>query len=681
MRLTVRQTFRALAILSLMVGSITLIVTSGFWTLASKYSDPIRADVPLSSLVTCNTPRAANEPRIAILSLYLKEEKLYELTWPNRVSYADRHGYLTIDATSYQEIQTHKEFTAIDPQYLKLLAITRALQDGDCKEIDWIMWMDADAFFLNHSQRLETHIDEHYDLVLNAMGKPPDDVYAVNNGIMFIKNSPFSLQFFTAMWEYVDMYTNSKQCTKDQLGHDVNGSHPMGRYRDQALCDLGNIIWHDQGLLMITLRAIPASLKEWEDVDSKGTVFCHAKFTPTRDFNSCLDWYQPGDLVLHFAGIVFSKGWQPEQRYSAIEAFFGSTNFETGEVDWENAVNLKPTFMTYCHNQFTPVAKVAGPTPGLVAKYTRERQWVGYAEMASAVSNAGGLGVLTALTQPTPEHLRQEIKRCRSMLKDPKTPFGVNLTILPAITPPPYAKYVDVIIEEGIKVVETAGNNPAEFIKRFKAANIKILHKCTAIRHCLSAQRNGVDWLSVDGFECAGHPGEDDITNLILLPKAAKVLKIPFIASGGFGDGRGLAAALAMGAEGVNMGTRFMATKEAPIHENVKKAMVAATERDTNLMFRTMHNTARVFKNKVSNEVVAIERKGNAKFADVQHLVAGVRGKQVYENGDVDYGVWSAGQVLGLIDDIPSCEALLTRMVAEAEDIIKGRLARMTARL
>ncbi|TPX44359.1 nitronate monooxygenase [Synchytrium endobioticum] len=304
-------------------------------------------------------------------------------------------------------------------------------------------------------------------------------------------------------------------------------------------------------------------------------------------------------------------------------------------------------------------------------------QWVGYASMAAAVSNAGGLGIITALTQPTPEHLRQEIRKCRSLLKDPTTPFGVNLTILPAITPPPYSQYVDAIIDEGIKIVETAGSNPVEFIKRFKANNVKIIHKCTSIRHCLSAQRNGVDWLSVDGFECAGHPGEDDVPGMILLPMAAKMLKIPFIASGGIGDARGLLAALAMGAEGVNMGTRFMATKEAPIHENVKKAMIAATERDTNLMFRTMHNTARVFKNKVSDEVVAIERQGNAKFQDVQHLVAGARGKMVYENGDVNHGVWSAGQVLGLIEDIPSCEELLNRMVSEAEDIINNRLAKM----
>ncbi|KAF8928803.1 hypothetical protein BGZ47_001420, partial [Haplosporangium gracile] len=209
-------------------------------------------------------------------------------------------------------------------------------------------------------------------------------------------------------------------------------------------------------------------------------------------------------------------------------------------------------------------------------------QWVGTAELASAVSNAGGLGILTALTQPTPEHLRNEIRRCRTMTNKP---FGVNLTLLPAMTPPPYAEYGDVIVQEGIKVVETAGNNPGEHIRKFKEAGIFVIHKCTSIRHALTAQRLGADMLSIDGFECAGHPGEDDVTGLILLPLAAKALKIPFIASGGFGDGTGLAAALALGAEGVNMGTRFLCTQEAPIHNNIKESMVKATERDTSLIF------------------------------------------------------------------------------------------------
>jgi len=300
-------------------------------------------------------------------------------------------------------------------------------------------------------------------------------------------------------------------------------------------------------------------------------------------------------------------------------------------------------------------------------------QWVGTAELASAVSNAGALGILTALTQPTPEDLRKEIKRCRSMTDKP---FGVNITLLPAINPPPYEKYVDVIIEEGIKIVETAGNNPGPHIARMKKHGIKILHKCTTVRHALSAQKLGVDFLSIDGFECAGHPGEDDIGGLVLLAKAAKTLKVPFIASGGFGDGRGLAAALSLGAEGINMGTRFMCTVEAPIHGNVKKAIVEATERDTSLMFRTLHNTARVYKNKVSLEVVATEKKG-CEFKDVQHLVSGQRGRQVYINGDKEFGVWSMGQVAGLIDDIPTCKVLVERIVDDAQKIISERLVGM----
>ncbi|KAJ3073186.1 hypothetical protein HK102_006057 [Quaeritorhiza haematococci] len=302
-------------------------------------------------------------------------------------------------------------------------------------------------------------------------------------------------------------------------------------------------------------------------------------------------------------------------------------------------------------------------------------QWVGTAELASAVSNAGALGILTALTQPTPEHLRKEIARCRTMTNKP---FGVNLTILPAINPPPYEEYAKVIIESGIKVVETAGNNPQKYVKMFKDAGVFVIHKCTAIRHALSSQRMGVDMLSIDGFECAGHPGEDDVTGLILLAKAAKSLSVPYIASGGFGDGRGLAAALALGAEGVNMGTRFLCTKEAPVHDNVKEAIVKASERDTALMFRTLHNTARVFKNKVSMEVVRIEnRPGGAKFEDVRDLVSGQRGRKVFEAGELDHGVWTAGQVMGLIDDIPTCQELVPRIVADAERIIRGRLGKL----
>ena len=300
-------------------------------------------------------------------------------------------------------------------------------------------------------------------------------------------------------------------------------------------------------------------------------------------------------------------------------------------------------------------------------------QWVGRATLVSAVANAGALGFITALTQPTPEDLTKEIARCRDWTDKP---FGVNLTILPAITPPPYAEYRAAIIESGVKIVETAGYKPQEHVDDFKKHGVKVIHKCTAVRHALSAERMGVDAISIDGFECAGHPGEDDIPGLILIPAAADKVKIPMIASGGFGDGRGLVAALALGAEGINMGSRFMATKESPIHENVKQRMVANDERATDLIFRTMHNTARVAKNAISQQVVALEREG-AKFEDVRELVAGSRGKGVYELGDPDYGIWSAGMVQGLIHDVPSCAELISRIVAEAEGMIRGRLDRM----
>lgn len=302
-------------------------------------------------------------------------------------------------------------------------------------------------------------------------------------------------------------------------------------------------------------------------------------------------------------------------------------------------------------------------------------QWVGTAELASAVSNAGALGILTALTQPTPEDLRKEIARCRTMTDQP---FGVNLTILPAITPPPYAEYLQVIIDSGIRIVETAGNNPKDFIGKLRERDIKVVHKCTSVRHALSAERAGVDIVSIDGFECAGHPGEDDVPNLILIPAAVRALKIPVIASGGIGDGRGMAAALALGAQGINMGTRFMITKEAPIHDNIKQALVKAGERDTNLMFRTMHNTARVFKNAISNEVVAMERKG-AKFEDVRPLVAGARGKVALKEGNVDGGVISAGMVIGLIDDVPSCAELIERIVTECREQLRAASAMAAA--
>jgi NADH:quinone reductase (non-electrogenic) len=288
-------------------------------------------------------------------------------------------------------------------------------------------------------------------------------------------------------------------------------------------------------------------------------------------------------------------------------------------------------------------------------------QWVGFAELASAVSNAGGLGVLTALSQPTPADLRREIARCRSMTDKP---FGVNLTILPTITPPPYAEYITAIVESGIKIVETAGNNPRDFAPRFKEHGITVIHKCTSVRHALSAERHGVDIISIDGFECAGHPGEDDVTNLILIPAAARACKIPVVASGGIADGYQMAACLALGAQGINMGTRFMCTQEAPIHDNVKQALAKATERDTNLILRSMHNTSRVLKNAVSDEVVAMERRGAA-FEDIRHLVAGARGKNALRTGDVEDGIVSAGMVIGLIDDIPSCRDLIARIIRE----------------
>ena len=300
-------------------------------------------------------------------------------------------------------------------------------------------------------------------------------------------------------------------------------------------------------------------------------------------------------------------------------------------------------------------------------------QWVGYAEMAAAVSNAGGLGTLTALSQPDPDALTKEIARTREMTD---APFAVNLTVLPSINPPPYAEYVDAIVESGVKIVETAGQSPREFVETFKANGIRILHKCTQVRHALSAQKSGVDVISIDGFECAGHPGEKDIPNLLLVPLAVRALDIPVIASGGIGEGRGLAAAMAMGADGINMGTRFCATKEAPIHDNIKRALVEATEHDTRLIFRTMNNTARVLANAISDEVVATEqREGGCEFEDIRHLVAGQRGKAALEAGEVDNGVITAGPVIGLIDDIPSCAELIERMMGEARRHLSDGLA------
>jgi NADH:quinone reductase (non-electrogenic) len=301
-------------------------------------------------------------------------------------------------------------------------------------------------------------------------------------------------------------------------------------------------------------------------------------------------------------------------------------------------------------------------------------QWVGRAGLVSAVANAGALGFITALTQPTPEDLEKEIKMCKELTD---RPFGVNLTILPTLTPPPYVEYRQAIIESGIKIVETAGNNPHEHISELKKHDVKIIHKCTTVRHALKAESIGADVISIDGFECAGHPGEDDIPGLILIPAAADRVRIPLIASGGFADARGLVAALALGADGISMGTRFMCTVESPIHQKVKEQIVANDERSTELIFRTLRNTARVAKNAVSREVVGIESAGGARIEDVAHLVSGRRGKVVFEMGDTDYGIWSAGLSQGLIHDIPTCKDLVTRIVSEAEAIIRARLEGM----
>nr|WP_314705665.1 nitronate monooxygenase family protein [uncultured Comamonas sp.] len=297
---------------------------------------------------------------------------------------------------------------------------------------------------------------------------------------------------------------------------------------------------------------------------------------------------------------------------------------------------------------------------------------VGMAELAAAVSNAGGLGVITALTQPSAEALSREIARCREMTDKP---FGVNLTFLPVVNAPDYPGYVRAIIEGGVKIVETAGNNPQQWLPALHEAGIKVIHKCTSVRHALKAQSIGCDAVSVDGFECAGHPGEDDIPNFILLPRAAEELKVPFVASGGMADGRSLVAALALGADGINMGTRFVATKEAPVHDNVKQAIVRATELDTRLVMRPLRNTERVLNNPAVERLIAKERElgEKIKFADIAAEVAGVY-PRVMKQGDVDCGAWSCGQVAGLIHDVPSVQELLDRIMGEAHEIVNERL-------
>lgn len=292
--------------------------------------------------------------------------------------------------------------------------------------------------------------------------------------------------------------------------------------------------------------------------------------------------------------------------------------------------------------------------------------WVGRAELASAVSNAGGLGTITALTQPTPEMLAKEIARCRDLTDKP---FAVNITILPTLNPPPYAEYRRAIIESGAKIVETAGAKPQEHVADFKAHGITVIHKCTAVRHAVSAQKMGVDAVSIDGFECAGHPGEDDVPGLVLIPAAADQLSIPILAAGGFADGRGLAAALALGAEGIVMGTRFCATQEAPIHDAIKQMLVSNTERDTQLIFRKFHNTARVARTPVSQRVVEISNRPDSTFADIQPLVSGVNGRIALETGNVEAGIVWAGISQGLVHDVPTCDVLLSRIMRQAGDI------------
>ncbi len=299
--------------------------------------------------------------------------------------------------------------------------------------------------------------------------------------------------------------------------------------------------------------------------------------------------------------------------------------------------------------------------------------YVGLAPLASAVSNAGGLGIITALTLPTPDKLGEEIAKCREMTDKP---FGVNLTFLPAFAAPPYPGYIDAIIQGGVKIVETAGRNPEPYMPALKAAGIKVIHKCTSVRHALKAEKIGCDAISVDGFECGGHPGEDDIPNMILLPRAADELTIPFVASGGMADGRSLVAALAMGAEGMNMGTRFIATTEAPVHDKVKEAILAASELDTRLVMRPLRNTERVLSNAAVEKLLEVERAKGAdlNIGDVIEFVAGTYPKIMVE-GDMDAGVWSCGMVAGLIDDVPTCKELIDRIMNQAESLITERLA------
>ena len=300
--------------------------------------------------------------------------------------------------------------------------------------------------------------------------------------------------------------------------------------------------------------------------------------------------------------------------------------------------------------------------------------WIARSELASAVGNAGGIGFMTALTFSEPEGLRAEIRKCREMTDKP---FGINLTFLPSLRQPDYPAYIDVCIQEGIRFIETAGRNPEPYMDQLKSAGIKVIHKCTSVRHAVKAEKIGCDAVSIDGFEAAGHPGEDDVTSLILIPLTRDAIDLPIIASGGFGDGRGLVGALGLGADGINMGTRFVATREAPVHPNVKQALVEHSERDTRLIMRTLRNTERVMHNSIVDKVLEIESKGNTQIEDLIPFVSGLVGKEMLEQGQMQKGILAAGQTMGFVKDIPTCQELLDRIMTEAKQIIKEKFSQV----
>ena len=302
--------------------------------------------------------------------------------------------------------------------------------------------------------------------------------------------------------------------------------------------------------------------------------------------------------------------------------------------------------------------------------------WIARSELASAVGNAGGIGFMTALTFPDPEDFRAEIKKCRELTDKP---FGVNLTFLPTIRPPDYPAYIQVCVDEGVQFIETAGRNPEPYMEQIKSAGIKVVHKCTSVRHAVKAEKVGCDAVSIDGFEAAGHPGEDDVTTMILVPLTRDAISLPIIASGGLGDGRGLVGALGLGADGINMGTRFVATREAPVHPNVKQALVDHNERDTRLIMRTLRNTERVMHNPVVDEVLAIESQGNTQIADIAPFVSGLVGKEMLEQGQMDKGILAAGQTMGFVRDIPTCRELLDRIMTDAEQIIREKFTQVVS--